>query len=71
MVVALKNFRKQVNLTIIEVNEMYKYSLTVAGNTEQMRRPCYSPVVTTTLLNRRRHCGCKHDKTAKPTGHAV
>jgi hypothetical protein len=60
-----------VNLTIIEVNDMYNYSLPVAVNTVQMRRPRYTPVVTTPLLNRRRHFCCKHDKAAKPNGRAV
>jgi len=57
MGMALTNFRKQVDQFIIEVNEIYKYSLPIDANTEKMRRPCYAPAVTTLLPNRRRHCG--------------
>ena len=36
MGVALTDFRKQVNLIIIEVNEMHKHSLPTAAKTEQI-----------------------------------
>jgi hypothetical protein len=71
MGVALTNFRKQVILTIIKVNEIYKYLLPIGANTEQTWRPCYTPVVTKPLSSRRRHCDWKYNKTAKLNGRAV
>jgi hypothetical protein len=51
MGVALTNFRKQMILTIIEVNEIHKYLLLIGAKTKQMWRPCYTPVVKKTRFS--------------------